>query len=75
MPKYNVNNIPDGFEVCRKNRPLNLIDWEPEELWIETRNIIREEWEKTKRSKKEGIIKMDDRKTLKIVKKSGRRQT
>lgn len=26
VPKYNVNNIPDGFEVHRKNRPLNLID-------------------------------------------------
>ena len=49
MPKYNVNNIPDGFKVHRNNKfaLLSFIDQNPEELWTESRNIIREELKKT----------------------------
>ena len=41
--------MPDKFEVHIKNRfvLLNLIDQVPEELWVETRNIIQEKCKKT----------------------------
>lgn len=68
MPKHSVNNIPDGFKDHIKNRfaLLNLIDWEPEELWPETRNIGKE-CEKTMKEKPRWITA----ETLKMV-RSGR---
>ena len=49
MPKYNFKNIPDKFKLHIRNRfaLLNSIDCEPEELWFETRDIIREEYKGT----------------------------
>ena len=45
VPKYSINNIPDEFQVHLKIRfaLLNVIDQEVEELWTESRNIIKEE--------------------------------
>ena len=48
---------------------LNLIDWEQEELWTETRNIIKEECEKTmpevKRKEKSRWMTEEARKIVK----------
>lgn len=68
MPKYSVSIILDGFKVYVKNICIVKLNWEPE-LWMETRNIIRDECEKTmpevkKKEKMRHIIE----ETLKIVK-------
>ena len=49
VPKYNVNHFPDEFKEHTLTRfaLLNLTDQAPKELCIETRNVTREEWEKT----------------------------
>lgn len=48
LPKYNVNNIPNGFKMHIKYRfaLLNLSDQEPE-LQTDARNIIWKECKKT----------------------------
>lgn len=65
------NNIPDGFKLQIKNRftLLNSIDPEPEELWTESGNIIRQECKKTMPEviRREKLRWMTEE-TLKIIK-------
>ncbi|CAF5074997.1 unnamed protein product, partial [Rotaria magnacalcarata] len=45
LARYNLSNIPHKYAVKVKNRfdGLDLIDREPEELWSEVRDIIKDE--------------------------------
>lgn len=49
VPNCNVNNVPDGFKVHIKKQIyiVQLNRLRTEETWTETKNIIREECEKT----------------------------
>ena len=42
--RYNLNQIPYDFTVKVINRfkGLDLIDWVPEELWVEVHGIVQE---------------------------------
>lgn len=73
MPKYNVNNIPDGFEVRRKNRPLNLIESQ-KNCGLKLEILLEKNEKKQKEVKRKEKSRWMTEKTLKIVKKSGRRQ-
>lgn len=61
MPKYNVNNICNGFKVHIKIRfvLLNLINQELEELWIKLDILLGKNEEGQCQSKKERKIEMD----------------
>ena len=42
--RYDVNQIPDNYtvEVRDRFKGLDLIDREPDELWMEIRDIVQE---------------------------------
>ena len=52
--RYNINQIPYKYTVEVRNRfkGLDLIDREPDELWMEVRNIVQETGVKTIRMEK-----------------------
>jgi len=52
--RYDLNQIPYDYtvEVTNRFKGLDLIDREPEELWIEVCNIVQEEAIKTISKKK-----------------------
>lgn len=49
VPKYNLSNIPKVFKdhVNKRFSLPSLSEYESEELWVETRNIIKVECTKT----------------------------
>ena len=52
--RYDLNQIPYNYTVEVRNRfnGLDLIDREPDELWMEVRDIVQETWIKTIPKKK-----------------------
>ena len=52
--RYDVNQIPDNYtvEVRDRFKGLDLIDREPDELWMEIRDIVQETGSKTIPKKK-----------------------
>ena len=47
--RYDLNQIPYDYTVEVRNRfkGLDLIDWVPDELWMEVHDIVQETWFKT----------------------------
>ena len=47
--RYDLNQIPYGYTVEVRNRlkGLDLIDRDPDELWMEVHDIVQETWIKT----------------------------
>ena len=54
--RYDLNRIPDEYTVEVRNRfkGLDLVDGEPEELWMEVCNIIQKAATQTIPKKKKG---------------------
>ena len=52
--RYDLNQIPYDYSggVINRFKGLDLVDREPEELWMEVCNIVQEVVTKTKRKKK-----------------------
>lgn len=76
VPKCNVNSILDGFKV-----PIKKQICTGKFNWLRSRTVdwnykycLGRMWKDNARSKKARKIEMDNRRTLKIVKKTGKRQ-